>query len=134
MKFAYPAVFYREEDGRYSVIVPDLEDLATYGDTVADALAMAEEACGLWLYTALKDGYPVPDASTIDTVEKDDDAAFASLVLVDMDEHARKYGDKAVRRTVSLPAWLDFACEQQGINCSKVLQEALIQKVGSRAQ
>ena len=49
MNYIYPAVFYPEEDGRYSVIFPDLNDLATYGDNLADAFAMAQEACGQYL-------------------------------------------------------------------------------------
>ena len=52
MNYIYPAVFYPEEDGRYSVIFPDLNDLATYGDTLADAFAMAQEACGQYLFTS----------------------------------------------------------------------------------
>ena len=55
MNYIYPAVFYPEEDGRYSVIFPDLNDLATYGDNLADAFAMAQEACGQYLFTSLRD-------------------------------------------------------------------------------
>ena len=46
MNYIYPAVFYPEDDGRFSVIFPDLNDLATYGDSLADAFAMAQEVCG----------------------------------------------------------------------------------------
>ena len=48
MNYIYPAVFYPEDDGRFSVIFPDLNDLATYGESLADAFAMAQEACGQW--------------------------------------------------------------------------------------
>ena len=53
MNYIYPAVFYPEDDGKYSVIFPDLNDLATYGDNLADAFAMAQEACGQYLFTSL---------------------------------------------------------------------------------
>ena len=57
MNYVYPAVFY-EEEGKISVIFPDLGNLATFGDNVADAMRMAQDACGLHLFTALRDGDP----------------------------------------------------------------------------
>ena len=129
MKYVYPAVFYPESDGRYSVIFPDLNDLATYGDDLADAFAMAQEACCQYLFNSLKDGEKLPKPSGIDAVEKDDDTAFVNMVYADLDEYAKAYDDKAVKKTLSIPAWLNTACDNLGINYSKVLQEALIAKL-----
>lgn len=129
MNYIYPAVFYLEDDNRFSVIFPDLNDLATYGDNLADAFAMAQEACGQYLFTALRDGEPIPSATPLDAVKKDDDAAFVNLVCVNLDEYARAYDDKAVKKTLSIPAWLNTACENYGINYSKVLKDALIAKL-----
>ena len=70
MNYIYPAVFYPEDDGRFSVIIPDLNDLATFGDNLADAFAMAQEACGQYLFTSLRDGDPLPPASSLTDVEK----------------------------------------------------------------
>ena len=75
MNYIYPAVFYPEGDGKYSVIFPDLNDLATYGDNLADAFAMAQEACGQYLFTSLRDGDVLPAPTPLDAVEKDEDAA-----------------------------------------------------------
>ncbi len=72
----YPAIFYPEPDGRYSVIFPDLNDLATYGDNLADAIEMAREACGQYVRTCLQDDEELPAATSIENVAKDDDNAF----------------------------------------------------------
>ena len=118
MNYIYPAVFYPEDDGKYSVIFPDLNDLATYGDNLADAFAMAQEACGQYLFTSLRDGEVLPAPTPIDAVEKDEDAALVNLICVNLDEYARAYNDKAVKKTLSIPAWLNTACENYGINYS----------------
>lgn len=133
MNYIYPAIFYLEDDGKYSVIFPDLNDLATYGDNLADAFAMAQEACGQYLFASLRDGDTFPVPSDIASLEKDDDAAFVNLICVNLDEYARTYSDKAVKKTLSIPAWLNTACEKYGVNYSKVLQEALIAKLQVRS-
>ena len=129
MNYIYPAVFYPEEDGRYSVIFPDLNDLATYGDTLADAFAMAQEACGQYFFTSLRDGEHLPSPSSLDDVQKEDAHALVNMVCVNLDAYARAYDDKAVKKTLSIPAWLNTACENLGINFSKVLKDALIAKL-----
>ena len=132
MNYIYPAIFYHEDDGRYSVIFPDLNYLATYGDTLADTFAMAQEACGQYLFTSLRDGELLPAATPVNEVEKDEDDALVNLICVNLDEYARNYDDKAVKKTLSIPAWLNTACENYGINYSKVLRDALIAKLQSR--
>lgn len=129
MNYIYPAVFYPEDDGRYSVIFPDLNDLATFGDNLSDAFSMAQEACGSYLFSSLRDGEHLPEPTPIDAVQKDVDTAFVNLIGVDLDEFARQYGDKPVKKTLTIPAWLNTACESYGINYSKVLKDALIAKL-----
>lgn len=129
MNYIYPAIFYPEDDGRYSVIFPDLNDLATYGDNLADAFSMAKEACGQYLFTSLRDGEKIPEPTPITNVIKDEEEAFINIVCVDLDEYAKAYDDKAVKKTLTIPAWLNTACENYGINYSKVLKDALIAKL-----
>ncbi len=88
MNYIYPAIFYPEDNGRYSVIFPDLSDLATYGDNLADALAMAADACGQYLFTSLRDSETLPTPSALDTIQKDDENALVNLVCVNLDEYA----------------------------------------------
>lgn len=82
MGYLYPAVFYPEDDGRFSVIFPDLNDLATYGDDLADAFAMAQDACGQYLFTSLRDDDKLPFPTPIHLVEKDDRDALVNMVCV----------------------------------------------------
>ena len=141
MNYVYPAVFY-EEEGKISVIFPDLGNLATFGDNVADAMRMAQDICGLHLFTALRDGDPLPAASSLSEInpaailkdfemESAAERAFVNMVLVDMTEYARQHSDKAVKKTLSIPMWLNTLCEEKSINFSKVLQDALLTKVQS---
>ena len=141
MNYVYPAVFY-EEEGKISVIFPDLGNLATFGDNVADAMRMAQDACGLYLFTALRDGETLPVPSSLKDIhpaailkdieiESAVNNAFVNMVLVDMTEYARQHSDKAVKMTLSIPMWLNTLCEDKSINFSKVLQDALLTKVQS---
>lgn len=84
MNYIYPALFYLEEDGNYSVIFPDLNDLATYGNTLEDALCMAQEACGMYIFNSIKDGEKLPSPTPIDKI-KTEAGSFVNMVLVDLD-------------------------------------------------
>ena len=126
MNYIYPAIFYPEDNGFYSVVFPDLNELATYGDSLADAFAMAQEACGQYLFTSLRDGNALPTPTPINKIEKDEDAALVNLICVNLDNYARAYNDKAVKKTLSIPAWLNTYAEANNINFSRVLQDALV--------
>ena len=134
MNYVYPAIFY-EEEGKISVIFPDLGNLATFGDNIADAMRMAVDVCGQYLFTALRDGEPFPAPSVLGKINpaailKDLEMEFfVNMVLVDMTEYARQHSDKAVKKTLSIPMWLNTLCEEKSINFSKVLQEALLSKI-----
>ena len=131
----YPACFYKEDDG-YSVIFPDLNYLATQGDSFEDAMEMTVECLASYLYIAQRDGEDVPAPSSlvnIDPVavakELDPDLpvgeAIVNLVSVDVAEYAKKHFEKSVKKTLSIPAWLNEAAVAQGVNFSQVLQRAL---------
>jgi hypothetical protein len=105
-------------------------------------MRMAQDACGLHLFTALRDGDPLPAPSSLGEInpaailkdfemESAVESAFVNMVLVDMTEYARQHSDKAVKKTLSIPMWLNTLCEEKSINFSKVLQDALLTKVQS---
>ena len=125
MKLTYPACVYQDpETGHYTVEVPDLPGCVSGGPTLADAILMAEDAASGWVLDALEDGRPTPAASSMAAVTPDP-GGFPTLLILDMDAYAEKYGNKAVRKNLTIPAWLNTFAEKQHVNFSQVLTDAL---------
>ena len=127
MKLIYPAVFYpfSDESGGYTVEFPDLPGCVTEGRNLEEAFEMAVDAASGWVLDELEEGNVVPKSSDYDSVERRE-GGQVSMVLLDMDAYAERYGEKAVRKNVTIPAWLNSYAEKQKINFSQVLQEALL--------
>ena len=127
MKLTYPACFYPCEDKEngYTVEVPDLPGCVSEGNTLADALLMAVDAASGWVLDELEDGNPVPKASTPESIVPDQ-GGFVTMLVLDMDAYAEKYGNKAVRKNLTIPAWLNTFAEKNNINFSQVLQDSLM--------
>ena len=128
MKYAYPACFYKEEDGRYSVEIPDLE-LATYGDDLPDAMYMASDAAAGRLLLFLNEGAPLPKISAQNEIKPDDEAGFVSMVFVDLDAYKTEYNDEPYETTLVIPTWLNAAAKRKNINFSATFKDALITKL-----
>lgn len=127
MKLSYPAIF-TFEDNCYVADFPDLPGCTTGGETKVDALLMAQDAgCG-WILTALQDGDDIPKATDINKVEKPRNG-FVSLIPLDIDAYAELYGEKAVRKTLTIPGWLNKAGLKAGINFSEALKLGLETKL-----
>jgi len=135
----YPACFFKEGNG-YSVIFPDL-DLATCGETMDEALAMAVDCLAGRLRWLKQDGEPIPEPSPMNSIdptviskelEIESEEAFVNMISVDVEAYAKEHFDKSVRKTLTIPAWLNTAALEMDINFSQVLQEALLAKVQSR--
>lgn len=128
MKLVYPAIFtpFGDRDG-YVVEVPDLPGCVTEGDSLPDAIDMGIDAASGWILGELEDGRPYPAASPYASVAAPE-GSFVSLLALDMEAYAEKYGDKSVRKNVTLPAWLNAYGEKNNINFSKVLSDALMEK------
>ena len=127
MKLTYPACFYPCEDKEngYTVEVPDLPGCVSEGNTLADALLMAVDAASGWVLDELEDGNPVPKASTPENIVPEQ-GGFVTMLVLDMDAYAEKYGNKAVRKNLTIPAWLNTFAEKNNINFSQVLQDSLM--------
>ncbi len=115
----YPAIFH-EEDG-YWVEFPDLHGCVTEGNTIEEAMSMAQEALGLWLVSQMEMGNELPSPSGITDIHADD--GIVTYVSTDVDAYRRD--TRAVRKMLSIPAWLAKEAEAKNISLSKVLQDAL---------
>ena len=134
MKVVYPVIFSRTgEDSTYLVEIPDIGGL-TQGYGLDEAIEMARDYIGGYCYPLKNDDIPTPtELGSVDLKKgqfvEDSDLSFVSLVDADIDLYRRRMNKKSVRRNVSIPAWLDQAAEEEGINVSRVLQEALMEKL-----
>jgi antitoxin HicB len=121
MKYVYPAIF-ESDDGKIGVTVPDLPGCFTFGDDMADAIEMAEDAVSMVLAKMEDDNEKIPEPSKLGDMKTN---GTASYVLADTDEWRKQFDNKAVKKTLTIPSWLNKRAEAANLNFSQVLQEAL---------
>ena len=131
-RYIYPAIFTYAEDG-ISVEFPDLPGCFTCGDTDAEALRMAKEAMALHLYGMERDGEPIPEPTRVGRIEVGPNQA---LVLVEawMPPFRDEVEQRAVKKTLTIPKWLNDLAEERGVNFSHILQAALKNYLGVEEQ
>lgn len=127
-KLFYPAIFHEAEEGGFWVSFPDIPECLTEGDDMQQAYEMAVDALGLSLSYMEEHKELIPEASRPQDIEVDNES-FLVVVEFDMAEYRRKHCSKAVKKTLSIPEWLNEMAVRQNINFSQVLQEALMQKL-----
>ena len=127
-KYSYPAVFTPEKNGAYSVNFPDLESCYTCGDNLTDALMMGEDILAFTLYDYEKEkrAIPVPSAPSSITLNEGE---FINYIACDTLEYRKRRNNKAVKKTLTIPEWLNEAALEMDLNFSQVLQEALLSKI-----
>ena len=122
MKSAYPVIFLKTASG-YVAHVPDM-DIDTQGADITEAIEMARDAIGIIGIDMQDDHKQIPSPSNINDITCGANE-IVSMVDIDFTAYRRANETKAVRRTVSLPSWLDAAATKSGINVSAVLRKAL---------
>ena len=128
-KYIYPAVFTYDAGHEIAVTFPDLPGCSTSGVDEPDALAMAKDALGGHLWCLEKDGddIPIPTQLRDVTLEPNEQAL---LIDVYMPSVRLSQETRSVNRTVTLPAWLNAAALEKGINFSQALQSTLMNELG----
>ena len=127
-KLFYPAIFQPEENGAFTVFFTDLEGCVTCGEDMDNAYEMAFDALGLTLSYLEDHKQEIPIPSSPQNIKLDSEQ-FVVVVEFDMFAYKKKNNSKAVKKTLSIPEWLNEEAIKMGINFSQVLQEALINKV-----
>ncbi|MEA5004712.1 MAG: type II toxin-antitoxin system HicB family antitoxin [Christensenella sp.] len=130
-KSVYPAVFYPWEGGNgFTVEIPDLPGCVSEGESLPEAIEMAQDAASGWILGELEDGNDVPEASNLKDITVDEDGGFKQYLVLDIADYARKHGKKTVKKNLTIPAWLATRAQERNINFSQVLQDALIDYLG----
>lgn len=124
-KLVYPATFEQDENNTLLVLFPDIPTAITSGDNMAHAYEMAEECLG----TVLEDISSFPTPSTLESVQKKYPNKAVALISVDLIAFRKKYHSKVIRKSVTVPEWVNDWAEKENINFSKTLTEALLQKM-----
>lgn len=127
-RYVYPAVFGYADDG-ISIRFPDLPGCISFGDTDEEALDMAQEVLGLWMQLIEKEGECVPDASRLIDIPT---AKNERAVLIDvwMPTVRKAIMNKAIKKTLTIPQWLDMEARRQDLNFSAILEKALKEELG----
>lgn len=139
--YSYPAIFYKEDDGGYSVIFSDLKGATTCGDNLQEAIAMAIDCLAGYLHSLILDNEEIPTASNIQDINDDvikeeleelytdKSRVFVNIISVNVAEYAEKHFNKSVKKMVTIPQWMADMAAERKLKLSKILQDALKEKL-----
>ena len=126
MKYLYTATF-KPDNGQIYARIPDLPGCITTGSDYEDAITQITDAASGWLVVAEDESLDIPAATPQHLIPREENMTY-SLIQIDTIAYRAKTDTHAVRKNVSLPAWMATLADRRGINCSQVLQEGLMQR------
>ncbi len=126
-KYIFPAIFTKDEEW-YSIGFPDVPNCFTQGENLQDGLEMAEDALCLTLYHMEQDGKQIPEPTNIKLIDVPADA-FVTLISCDTYDYAKFYKNKTVKKTLTIPEWLNEIAVKENVNFSNTLQNALMEQL-----
>lgn len=128
-KLFYPAIFHQAEEGGFWITFPDFPECMSQGDNMEQAYEMAVDALGLALTSRIAEKLDIPKPSEPYTIVTENDE-ICVVIEFDMLAYKKRTNSKAVKKTLTIPEWLNEEATALGLNFSQILQEALMQKVG----
>ncbi|MFQ6794059.1 MAG: type II toxin-antitoxin system HicB family antitoxin [Thomasclavelia sp.] len=127
-RLIYPAIFLQEDDG-ITISFPDLQGCISCADTFEEAYEMAKEAMELYLEDYIGDLFKsAPKPSKIQDIKLKDNECIA-LIELDINEYLKTFNNKAVKKTLTIPSWLNDVAVKKKLNFSKILQDALLKEI-----
>jgi len=127
MRRVYPALLEPTASGGYFIKVPDVSGCITTGRDLEEALDNIRDALAGCICVLEDVGQPIPEPSA--PAEIADGTSMVVLVDVDPLEYRKETDTRAIRKNVSMPAWMSYLADKRGVNCSQVLQNALIKEL-----
>lgn len=127
-KLFYPAVFHEAEEGGFWITFPDFQGCFSQGETMEEAYEMAIDALGLYISDMEKEKMVLPNPTKPTDIVLENKSSVV-IIEFDIDAYRRKHNSRAVKKTLTIPEWLNEEAMALGINFSQVLQEALLQKL-----
>lgn len=121
--YVFAATFHPNDDGSFTILFPDIPGCISEGKSLENALFMAQDALKTWIEYSLEHKKALPPATPLDGI-KLEDGDFVNLIRTEVRDEG------AVRRTVSIPRWMDEAASSASLSLSRVLQDALKEKLG----
>lgn len=127
-KVFYPALFHEEDNG-FWVSFPDIPEALTEGDNMDDAVEMAKDALGISLVSYEEEQTEFPKPSDPRSVKVENESEFVVMIELDYLEYKKKNYAKTIKKTVTIPEWLNEMALEEKINFSAVLQDGLKEKL-----
>ena len=121
-EYVYPAIFHPNDDGSYTITYPDLPGCISEGKSLGNAIYMAQAALTQWIEYLTDKKQSIPSASALKSIDLSPEE-FVSLIRADVKD------GRAVKRTVSIPKWMDDKVTETGLSLSRVLQDALKERL-----
>ena len=121
-EYVYPAIFQPNEDGSFTITYPDLPGCISEGKSLGNAMYMAQSALTQWIEYLTDKKQEIPTARNLNEIETFQNE-FVSLIRADVKD------GRAVKRTVSIPKWMDDKVSEAGLSLSRVLQDALKERL-----
>lgn len=124
-EYVFPAIFHPNEDRTYTITYPDLPGCISEGKSLGNAMYMAQSALTQWIEYLTDKKESIPSASDLKAIETEPEE-FVNLIRADIKD------GRAVKRTVSIPKWMDDKVAETGLSLSRVLQDALKERLSAR--
>ena len=129
--YIYPAIISKFAQNDYNISFPDFDEIITFGENLEEAYIMAEDALKLCLFDLYEDKEEIPKPREIENIKLNENQIMI-LVKVNLKQTIKEYDNKAIKKTLTIPSWLNKEAEKAHINFSQILQEALISHLDLR--